>query len=148
MYYLIVIGVVLIDRLVKWLVVSNFAFNESVPIVDGLFRLTYIQNTGAAFSMFSEHTGLLAILTGILVIIGLVFLTLKKKTGNKIMMTGVAFILGGGIGNLYDRVTQGYVTDMFDLKSFAVFNVADIFVCGGCALLCIYVIFLDKKHEK
>jgi signal peptidase II len=55
-------------------------------------------------------------------------------------------ICGGGIGNLIDRIMQGYVVDMFDFRVFPVFNIADIFVCAGCGLMLIYVIFLERKN--
>ncbi|MEA4922288.1 MAG: signal peptidase II [Eubacteriaceae bacterium] len=142
------IAAVLLDRAVKCLVVTEMAQGESIPVISGFFHITYIRNTGAAFSLFSSHTWMLSIFTAVLIAAGLVFMTLKRKTGSKFMLASVALIVGGGIGNLIDRVCLGYVVDMFDLKFFAVFNVADIFVCAGCVMLCIYVLFIDGKNDK
>ncbi|MGI6721816.1 MAG: signal peptidase II [Anaerovoracaceae bacterium] len=146
-YILVVAAAVISDRVVKWLVASHMAVYESLPLAGDFFRLTYIRNTGAAFSMFSKHTWVLILLTAAMIAAGVLFLVIKIRKGSPAgLLMPVALIVGGGLGNLIDRICQGYVIDMFDLRGFAVFNVADIYVCLGCALLFIYVIFImDRK---
>lgn len=147
MYYLIIVGVFAVDRITKIAVTAAMSPHESINVISGLFSITYIRNTGAAFSIFSSHTGMLAAVTAVLAVAGLVFIA-KKRDGNRLMLVSVAMIIGGGIGNLFDRMVHGYVVDMFDLRWFAVFNAADVFVVTGCILLCIYVLFWDKDNGR
>jgi signal peptidase II len=63
-------------------------------------------------------------------------------------MTAVSFICGGGLGNLIDRITAGYVVDIFDFRVFPVFNIADIFICVGCGLMILDVLILERKNER
>ena len=84
---------------------------------------------------------------------GLASIWIKRTKWSRVTLTSVAFICGGGIGNLIDRIARGYVVDMFDCRfipgiDFPVFNVADIFICVGCGLLLLDVIFLEGKRAE
>ena len=111
--------------------------------------LSYVQNTGAAFSLFQEHTWVLAVVS--LVVAVLLILALIKKIFTRPWgVISLAVVLAGAVGNLIDRVFLGFVTDMFQttFMNFAVFNVADICVVLGGISLCVYVIFFYEKWEK
>ena len=142
--FLLLLGILLADRIVKLVTCNLLEPSTSVPVIGRLLQLTYVQNTGAAFSMLSQHTWILIVVNSVLLVVCIGVLLLKVKKA--VTAIPLAMIIGGGLGNLVDRLYYGYVIDMFDLRHFAVFNVADIFVCAGCALLGIsLVIFGDKK---
>ncbi len=143
-YCLIVAGVIAADRIIKILVSAFMYINESIDIFGDFFAITYIQNRGAAFSILSGHRWFLIGVTTAVLFVICIYWARHLKRGRKSMLTALSLILGGGIGNLLDRVMYGYVVDYLDFGSFPVFNLADICVCLGCGLLCIYVIFIDK----
>lgn len=149
MYYLIVVFLIVIDQLVKWWVRAAIPLGQSIPFIPYLMDLTYVQNTGAAFSVFSRHTWLLTLIS----LAGSVLLAIllwKKYFPGWVGKLSLSLVLAGAVGNLIDRAFLGYVTDMFQTTfiNFAVFNVADICVCCGGALLVVYVLFFwDKDKE-
>ena len=149
MYYLIVVFLVVIDQLVKWWVRAAIPLGQSIPFIPYLMDLTYVQNTGAAFSVFSQHTWLLTLIS----LAGsalLAFLLWKNYFPGWMGKLSLSLVLAGAVGNLIDRALAGYVTDMFQTTfiNCAVFNVADIGVCCGGALLVVYVLFFwDKDKE-
>ena len=149
MYYLIVVFLVVIDQLVKWWVRASIPLGQSIPFIPYLMDLAYVQNTGAAFSVFSQHTWLLT-LTSLAGSALLAFLLWKNYFPGWMGKLSLSLVLAGAVGNLIDRALAGYVTDMFQTTfiNFAVFNVADICVCCGGALLVVYVLFFwDKDKE-
>ena len=134
--------------MVKYLIVANISLNESIPIIGNFFQIAHIHNYGAAFSIFQNMQTFLIFIT-IGVSAALLFYMLKMmKTGHFSMLLALAGIIGGGIGNLIDRIRLGYVVDFLQFGSFPVFNVADMAVVGGSALLIFYVIFIDMKQPK
>ena len=147
-YLLLIVAVMVADRLVKTAVSTNMDPGDSIPVIDHIFHITYVQNTGAAFSMLQGHPLLLIIIPGIILCIGIVFVCSQAKNYNRVFLVSVSLICGGGLGNLTDRIAQGYVTDMFDFRIFPVFNVADICVCVGCGLLMLYMIIYANKDGK
>ena len=151
-YILITAAVVILDHVTKWLAVESIRGKPDVVLINGVFRLTYCENTGMAFSLFSENTLVLAIITLIaLLALAAYTLSLKQKKLN-IQTIGMMFILGGGIGNLVDRFFSGYVVDFFDfyLINFAVFNVADTFVTVGAGLFILSLItqIINEKNKE
>jgi len=118
---------------------------QSIPIIGGIFHITYIQNTGAAFSMFSGHTGILALITVIITIGILVYLFRLRKDGHWALMLSLSLIVAGGLGNIVDRLSLKYVVDFLDLRVWPIFNLADVYVCCGCGLLVVYVFFIESK---
>ena len=138
-----IVGIIL-DYIVKYIVRTNMKIGDTIPLIKGVFHITYTENTGAAFSMLSDKTTLLSVVT--VAVVGLLlFLLLSDKIRGKFACVLVALISSGGTGNLIDRIFRGSVTDMFDFRliNFAIFNVADIFVTCG-ALLFIIVFFVSK----
>ena len=149
-YALFAAGIVAVDQWVKYLVVQNITLFGHVDAIPGLFHLTYVQNTGAAFSSFEGmrwlFVGLFAALT-----VAIVWEYFKKPMPfTKLDRWCLAAIYGGGLGNVIDRIRLGYVVDMVDVDfmEFAVFNVADCFIVCGSILLMISMIFFNKKFWK
>ena len=138
------------DQAVKWLVVNTMTLGQSPPpLLPPLLRLTRVHNYGAAWSSFSGARWLLIILTA--VGMGVLAWLLVKVVRHPLGQWSLACILGGGIGNLIDRVRLGYVVDMLDtmFMDFPVFNVADVFVvCGTICALIYYLAFYGKYDEK
>lgn len=146
-YFLIIILILAGDQISKWAITSNLSLSESIPLIENVLHITYIRNTGAAFSMFEGQATVLGIFTAVLVTAGLVFIYVKRKSEDRLMMVAVSMIIGGGIGNLIDRAAYGYVVDFIDFRVFPVFNVADICVTLGCALLIVYVLTSGGKKD-
>lgn len=121
----------------------------SVPIIKDFFHLTYVENRGAAFSLFEGKS---VFLIGASVLISVVFIVvlLSNKVKSKFVMFAIALVIGGGIGNLVDRIARGYVVDYFDLRviNFAIFNFADCCVVVGTILIMIYILFIEGKTAK
>ncbi|MBQ4504537.1 MAG: signal peptidase II [Firmicutes bacterium] len=124
--------------------------NDTIPVIDGIFHITYIHNYGAAFSILEGKQGFLLIVTGIAMaaILGYMVIAQIKKKTNPMELWSLALILSGGIGNFIDRVRFGYVVDFFDFRVWPIFNVADIAVCCGCGLLVFYVLIWEPRMAK
>ena len=137
----------MLDQAIKYLVVQSMSLYETIPVLQDIFHITYIHNTGAAFSMMEGLRGLLIFLPLFMILAALIFMIVKRRDGHPLLMTSVALIAGGGIGNLIDRIALGYVVDYLDFRVFPIFNLADICVCVGCGLLVLYVIFFDGKQN-
>lgn len=145
-YYLIAAAVILFDRVIKKLVVSNMHPWETIPVIENVFHFTYVQNRGAAFSMWEEQWIILIGLPLAVIAAGFVLMYLMRNKWDRLMLTAIAFICGGGLGNLIDRMFLGYVVDIFDFRVFPVFNIADIFICVGCGLMILDVLFFERKN--
>ena len=150
---LIIISIIGLDQLTKLLVVNTMVENQTIGFIKGFMDFTYRKNTGVAFGMLSEHRWLYMTFTTIMLIVMVVFL-LKYKNAHKLVRIAVAFLVGGGAGNMIDRLfrvgTDGkqFVVDFleFTFVDFAIFNVADSFITFGAILLVVYVVFLEKKY--
>lgn len=142
-WLMIMAGVVFLDQLSKWLTVINLDFGESFPLIENVFHFTYVRNTGAAFSIFNEPDQrwiFMSISTVALIALS-IYLWFNRKNGT-LLCVALSFIIGGGIGNMIDRCLLKYVIDMLDFRliNFAVFNVADSFVCVGVGLFAFAVL--------
>lgn len=149
LYYLLAAALVVVDQLVKFLVRANIPLGEGVPFLPHILQLTYYQNTGAAFSIFEQHTWILTLISAAASVL-LIVLLAKKTFNHPFAMVSLALVLAGAVGNLIDRLFLGYVTDMFQtlFMNFPIFNVADIcIVCGGIAF-CVYFLLFCKEEEK
>ncbi len=136
------------DQAVKYYVVTHLALYESAPLLPGIVELLHIQNTGGGFSILSGHTWALTVLTAALMA-GIGYVMVKKLFPHPLAMWTLAAILGGGLGNLIDRVRLGYVVDMFNFQfmSYPVFNVADILVVCGTIGFAAYYLFLHDREK-
>ena len=148
-YFLAILLCVAADQAVKLWVVSRLALYESAPLVPGIVELYYIRNTGGGFSILTDHTWLLTAVTAVLMA-GIAAVLFKKMFSHPLAMWTLTAILGGGLGNLVDRVRLGYVVDMFNFQfmSYPVFNVADILVVCGTVCFAAYYLFLYDKPSK
>ena len=143
-------GIVALDQWTKALTVAHIQLYQRVPVADGLFHFTYVQNTGAAFSSFLGQQWLFALI--FVIFTGLFLWELRKKS---LGLTGfeywcLAAVWAGGLGNMIDRVRLGYVVDMIEVEfiSFPVFNVADCFITCGCVLLIAHLVLFNKEFFK
>ena len=150
LYFILSICLIVIDQLVKWWVRAAIPLGTSIPFLPHLMDLTYVQNTGAAFSSFSGMTWLLALVSLIATVV-IALLLRRDFFPAPLGRFTLALLLAGASGNLIDRVFLGFVTDMFQTTfvDFAVFNVADICVVVGGALMVAYVLlFWDRDRER
>lgn len=147
-YFLLAALLVALDQLVKYLVLTYIPLGGHVPFLPYLVELTYVQNTGAAFSMFEEHTWLLALVSLVMSAVLAVALW-KNFFRHPLGKVTLTLLLAGAVGNLIDRVFRGFVVDMFNVlfMHFAVFNVADICVVVGGIAAAVYYLFLYEKLE-
>ncbi len=159
--FLVMLAAVALDQATKWLVMLNMELHESISIIPGVFRFTYIRNDGAALGMLddSRWVFLVASVIGIAVVI---FYLVKYRPTQKMLWIPLSMIAGGGLGNMIDRLFygdsfgNGTVVDFIDFCAFPslwkwIFNVADIFVCVGAAFLFVYLlldIIREYKAEK
>lgn len=136
-----------LDQASKALARAHLPYGESRTLLPGLLGLRYSENTGAAFSSFSGKSGFLIALTACLVIALAVYLLTHRQEPRRIRIP-LVMILSGGLGNLIDRMLFSSVTDFFELLfvRFAIFNVADVLITVGAALLAISVIFYGGLH--
>ncbi|KXT81056.1 Lipoprotein signal peptidase [Streptococcus sp. DD11] len=144
-----VLTLVLLDQLVKFYIVSDFKLGQVRDFIPQLVSLTYLQNTGAAFSMLENQQWLFTLVT-FLVIGGAVYYLIKHLRASKWLLAGLTLVIAGGLGNFIDRLRQGFVVDMFQLEfiHFAVFNVADMYLTFGVAILLLLMIKEEKDGSK
>lgn len=149
-YALFIAAVVAADQLAKYLTVANIALFEDVPFIPGLLQLTYVQNTGAAFSSFQGQQWLFAVM--FVIFTGVILWEFFKKPMpfTKLERWCIAAVYAGGLGNMIDRIRLGYVVDMIEttFMEFPVFNVADCFITCGCALLMVHLFLFNKEFWK
>ena len=136
------------DQILKYWITQNLALYESMPLITGLVELKYIQNTGGGWSILSDYTWLLSLLTSIILVVVLILL-IKGIIRHPLGRWGCVLLLAGGLGNLIDRFRLGYVVDMFNFQfmDFPVFNIADICVVCGMALAAVYYLFFYDKYD-
>ncbi|HHT20296.1 MAG TPA: signal peptidase II [Tissierellia bacterium] len=148
---LMILGIILLDRLSKSWAMESLRTVDTIPLWPDVFHLSYRTNTGAAFSIFREHTEILAVLSFVLSA-GLIWYLIRSRRQEPFNLShvGLSFIIGGAIGNGIDRLVYRYVVDMFDFRliNFAVFNVADSFITVGVSLIIFDLLFLEKKRQK
>lgn len=160
LYALILLAGIAADQISKAIAVAYLCPVGSVYLWEGVFHLSYVENPGAAFGMLAEHRWVFLLFSTV-AICALGFYLFRGKSwfsqdgkGAIPLLSGIALalIVSGGIGNMIDRIALGYVVDFFyfALIDFAVFNVADSFVCVGCGLLVLSLLlqFLREKKEK
>ena len=139
------------DQLTKHLVLTHLADGHSVTVIPQVLQFRYVQNTGAAFSLFHDKTWLLSLVTAAILIAAAVLL-IRGKIPGRFKQVCVLLIMAGGIGNLIDRVFRHYVVDFLEVLfvRFAVFNVADCFVTVGAFLLifCLIVEMIREGKEE
>ena len=152
MYALFAAVIVAADQWTKYLTVAHIGLWERLDFIPGLLSLTYVQNTGAAFSSFEGQQWLFALIFAVFTAAVLWEYFKKPMPFTKFERWCIAAIYAGGLGNMIDRVRLGYVVDMIrtDFMNFPVFNVADCFITCGCILMMVSLLFNKAfwKEEK
>ena len=151
-FFSIILGIIFVDQITKWIAVIFLKGNPSEVIIEGILRFTYIENRGAAFGMLSNHRWVFLVISTIAIAFLIVYM-IKWRPDSKWACVAIAFMAGGGIGNMIDRTILGYVIDFIDFYAFPsvwmyVFNVADSFVCVGAVMLMYYLIVETVKETK
>ncbi len=140
--------VALLDQIIKYAVVNNIKPHGSVSIISGVLNITYVENRGVAFGMFKDMRWIFVAVTALL-IFAIVFYMFKKRPDGKLFYILAGLIIGGGIGNLYDRIVNGYVIDYISLSFFPpVCNFADYCITGGVIVLAIYMLVKSSGKNK
>lgn len=146
--FLLILALIAFDQLVKYWAFTVLQPLTTIPIVENIFHLTYVENRGAAFSLLMNRRWLFVILA--VLVVSAAAIALKKgviqtKTGK----WSLYLITAGAVGNVIDRIARGFVVDLFDFRliHFPVFNVADIFICIGAVLFFIYIMFQHKDTD-
>ena len=148
-FFLIAALVVLADFLAKRGAIAHLIPIDTIPLWDGVFHLTYVENRGAAFGIMQNQRWFFIVLT-VAVLAAVLFVCFRYKAKSPLLCTALSLLTGGAVGNMIDRIVYGYVVDFFDFRliNFPVFNVADIFIVIGAGLLAVYFIFFDGKKEE
>ena len=145
----IALGVVALDQVSK-LLILNFLYEDQLVLIPGVLRFTYVENRGMAFGMLSDHRWVFMLLSvvGIALIGAYMWFYVKDRMGR----IALSLIIGGGIGNMIDRVAYGFVVDFIDFCAFDfwkwVFNIADSAVCVGAGMFILYLILDTVKELK
>src|SRR5262249_18616802 len=154
-YLLIAAGVLILDRLTKLLVIQKIPLYSSVDVIPGVFRLTHLENTGAAFSLFADSTGpwasRLLVLFSLTAVVVISILLWKNKDAINLNTVSLALVLGGALGNLWDRLGRGEVTDFLDVYAgshhWPPFNIADSAIVVGALFLAGTAVFAPRKPK-
>ena len=150
LYLMATVGIVAADQITKYLTVAHIALGQDLPFLPGVLGLTYVQNTGAAFSSFEGMQWLFALIFAAFTI-GIVWEYRKQSLHlSRFEWWCVIAVYAGGLGNMIDRIRLGYVVDMLETKFmiFPVFNVADCFITCGCIALMTSLILFNKEFWK
>ena len=150
MIYIILALIILgADIATKILAKTYLSGAPSVPLIEDVFHLTYVENRGAAFGILQDGRIFFIIIAVVMAAVVVVLLR-RYKNRTPMLNLGISFLCAGALGNTIDRVMQGFVVDFFDFRliNFPVFNIADIFVCFGAGLLAMFFVFFEEKSRK
>ena len=149
LFFLLSAIIVGLDQWLKFWIVSNFELGDVQTLIDHVFSLTYIRNTGAAWSILEGKMTFFTIITVAAVIV-VTYLLIRRRKSSIWFRLGLSFILAGAIGNFIDRLRLGYVVDMFQLDfiNFPIFNIADMSLVIGVLLIFIYALVDDEVKGK
>lgn len=142
MIYLISIIIIVCDQLFKYLIIRNFIMGQSYPVIDNLFYLTYVKNTGAAFGMLPAYSDFFKYMSAIIVIGFFIYIHFSSIKGI-FLNIGAGLIIGGAVGNLIDRIRFDGVIDYLDFQFWPVFNLADIAIVIGTVFIIIYLLRIE-----
>ncbi|WP_303997279.1 signal peptidase II [Megamonas hypermegale] len=147
MLLLLVLFIILLDQIIKYFVSTNMFLGQSIPVLPQIFHLTYIQNPGAAFGIL-ENQRYLFILIAAVLIVAVIYFYKKIIQLSKLFQVGIALLFGGAIGNMIDRIFIGRVIDYIDFRIWPVFNLADIAIVSGCAIIAFNLLFKTERSYK
>ena len=148
--FIIAFILLIIDMITKIIVTSNMTVGSSINVISGFFSITYVENTGAAWGMFSNGTVLLGLLSVVFLIVFTKYI-LDQKSISLFNSINYALIIAGVFGNMIDRFARGFVVDFLNFQIFSydfpVFNVADIFIVVGIILVVIDYLLVGGKND-
>ena len=150
LYIIAVLLMIALDQAVKLWALTSLQTQHTIPLIENVFHLTYVENRGAAFSLFAQFDSRWIFVALACVITVVILIALQKKYMQTVLgRWSLVLIAAGALGNAIDRVAHGFVVDLFDFRliHFPVFNVADIFICIGGALFVIYFMFQHKDKQ-
>lgn len=145
--FLLALLIIISDQLIKYFISSNMFLGQSIPVVPQVFHLTYILNPGAAFGILENQRWLFIFIAVILIIAVIYFYRYIKQLA-KLFRIGIALLFGGAIGNMIDRIFIGKVVDYMDFRIWPIFNLADIAIVSGCAIVAFYLLFHIERSDK
>ena len=147
MIVIIVIASVLLDQITKYLAVEYVQLQGSISLVKGVFNFTYHENRGAFLGSFADNRWVFLIASSVAILAMVLYLAFVKDN-HILVKLSLSMLIGGGIGNMIDRVSLGYVIDFldFELINFPIFNVADSFITVGAGLLIVYLLFFEMRN--
>ncbi len=151
LYILAVLLMIAADQLVKYWAFTSLQAQHTIPLIENVFHLTYVENRGAAFSLFAQFDSRWIFVALAVIITVAIFVVLQKRyIQTTLGRWSLMLVAAGALGNAIDRVIHGFVVDMFDFRliHFPVFNVADIFICIGGVLFVIYFMFQHKDDKE
>ncbi len=143
-FYAPLLVFLVLDQLLKYYIRTTMTIGQSIPIINGIFHITYIENPGAAFGILANQRVLFLLLTAVITGI-MIYLYFNLQNKKSVAALSLGLVISGAIGNFIDRFFRGTVTDMFDFRIWPVFNIADICICVGIALLCYVIIFKGEE---
>lgn len=161
-YFWIILAVCVLDQLTKVWTMDVIAAANSIsadalvngctkPLFEGVLHLTYLENPGMSFGLLADHRWVFLTLSTVGILALFAYL-IYIKGEDKLLSVSLALVIGGGVGNMFDRLTLGYVVDFFDFRLFSfwkwIFNFADACVCVGAALMILAVLLSYKKEQK
>lgn len=139
-----------LDQVVKYWALTNLQAQQTIPLLENVFHLTYVENRGAAFSLFAQFDSRwIFVALAVIVSVAIVVVLYKHLIQTALGRWSLVLVAAGALGNAIDRVAHGFVVDLFDFRliHFPVFNVADIFICVGGVLFVIYFLFQHKDED-
>ena len=147
LFYTVLFLSLSVDQLAKHAVTVLMPLDRTIPLVNGVFHLTFITNTGAAFGLLKGWNFIFLIVSAVFIGAINVYMLYKKPSG-AIFQTALGLVCGGAAGNLIDRIFRGHVIDFFDVRFFSIFNTADVMINLGVALLVLEMLFREKRRER
>ncbi|HJA47784.1 MAG TPA: signal peptidase II [Candidatus Agathobaculum intestinipullorum] len=149
-YILLAALMIALDQVVKYWALTSLQAQQTIPLLENVFHLTYVENRGAAFSLFAQFDSRwIFVALAVIVSVAIVVVLYKHLIQTALGRWSLVLVAAGALGNAIDRVAHGFVVDLFDFRliHFPVFNVADIFICVGGVLFVIYFLFQHKDED-
>ncbi len=144
-WILVAAATVAADQFAKWLISTRLTLTDCITAIPGLFDIVYVRNFGAAFSMMSGRVSLLSVIS-VVFCLGVIVYWIVKRPKKPLLCASLSLMFAGALGNAVDRIARGYVVDFVKTTfiEFPVFNIADIAIVIGAALLVVYAVWFDE----
>ncbi|WP_419893842.1 signal peptidase II [Oceanobacillus kimchii] len=149
MYYIIAVIVLIIDQLLKSAIVKWMEIGQTIPLWEGVFHITSLRNKGAAFGILQGQRWFFIIVT-LIVVLGIIYYLQTEGRNNRRISFALSLLLGGALGNFFDRLIRGEVVDSLDFRliDYPIFNLADVFIVSGVALMILDMWLETRKGQQ